>query len=103
IVNLSVTASNRETRAQLCSALAEGGIEKAAVMLRTDPNYRGETWSKLGSGEVSVDVAFGDAPDRYRVTALARYSAADARPLRITADLARRENAIRIVRWKEER
>ena len=101
IVNTNLTGSNRAVHDQICRALAEAGIEKAAVTLRGDAAYSGEAWFKLGKGEVSIDVTALAAPDCFKVTSTARYSDVDPRSLRIIAELARVGDAIRVVRWTE--
>lgn len=101
VVNTNLTGSNRAAHDQVCRALAEAGLEKAAVMLRGDAAYSGEAWFKLGKGEVSIVAATLTTPDRFTVTTTARYSAIDPRPMRIVAEVARTGNSVRIVRWTE--
>jgi len=101
IVNTNLTGSNRAAHDQICRALAEAGIEKAAVMLRADAHYTGESWFALGKGEVKIEVAATATPDRYSVTSSARYTEVDPRPLRIGAELARAGDSVLVVRWLE--
>ena len=101
IVNTNLTGSNRAAHDQICRALAEAGIEKTAVMLRSDANYTGEPWFAFGKGEVKIEVAATATPDRFTVTSAARYTEVDPRPLRIVAELAHAGDSVRVVRWLE--
>ena len=101
IVNTNLTGSNRATHDQICRALAEAGIEKAAVTLRGDAAYTGDAWFKLGKGEVLIEVAASATPDRFTVTSTARYAEIDPRPLSIIAELARSGGSVALVRWTE--
>lgn len=101
VVNTNLSGANRATHDQVCRALAEAGIEKAAVMIRSDAAYRGEPWFALGKGQVSVEVANASVPDRFTVTSTARFSAIDPRPIRIVAEISRAGDSVRVGRWQE--
>jgi hypothetical protein len=101
VVNTNLKGANRAAHDQVCRALAEAGIEKAAVLLRSDASYSGENWFALGEGELSIEAAAAATPERFTVTSSARYSAVDPRPLCIVAEIARHGDSVRIVRWTE--
>ena len=101
VVNTNLGGDNRAVHDQVCRALAEAGIEKAAVILRADPAYEGEAWFSLGKGEVSIAIAAATIPDHFTVTSTARFSAVDPRPIRIGAEISRAGNSVRIGRWTE--
>lgn len=100
LVNTNITAANRAVNRMENTALAEGGIAKAAVLLRADPAYRGEPYFALGKGEVMIQVDPAES-GHYRVTTIARQSAEDPAPARIDAEVAVTGAGLRIVRWKE--
>lgn len=101
LVNTNITAANRAVNRMENMALAEGGIAKAAVLLRTDPAYRGEPYFALGKGEVMIQVDPVESSGRYMVATTARQSVEDPAPARIDAELAVTGAGLRIVRWKE--
>lgn len=101
VVNTNLGGANRATHDQVCRALAEAGVEKAAVMVRADPAYRGESWFGIGKGEVSVEVVAATVANRFTVTSTARFSAVDPRPIRIVADISRAVDSVRVGRWQE--
>lgn len=101
VVNTNLGGANRATHDQVCRALAEAGVEKAAVMILSDPVYRGESWFALGKGEVSVEVATADIPERFTVTSTGRFSSVDPRPIRIVAEISRAGDSVRVARWQE--
>lgn len=102
LVNTNITASNRAKHRQECIALAEGGIDKAAVLLRRDAEYRGEPFFTLGTGEVAIEVVPAEAADHFAITATGRDSADDPAPVRITAECVLANGGVRVVRWEEQ-
>jgi len=74
----TVDVQQRERQAR---RLAEAGIARAAAQLKTDPKYRGETWSLAsalalpgGPAQVTIEVSeISDKPGSRRVTAAADY------------------------------
>ncbi len=103
LVHTNLNASNRAAHRQVCAALAEGGIEKAAVSLRADSGYRGGPYFALGDGEVAIQIVPAEAAGHYVATSTARYSHQDPAPVSVTAELVLTPNGVRIVRWEEQR
>ena len=60
-VHRTVDGFHRAERIQTARALAEAGVDRAIVMLKSDPAYAGEEDLVLGEGTVTIVVSTSDS------------------------------------------
>jgi len=102
-LNRTISNAGRAERKLVCTAIAEGGIDKAMAELRVRPNeYRGETNTPLGEGRFSVEVEPGAG--EYKITATAEMvnGAVVMARSRVVADaVLTSAGSVRTLRWSE--
>ena len=72
-LHVTLKRGHAEERKQVCLYIAEGGIDKAIVMLRRQgSSYSGEAGTPLGEGSFTVSVGSGGDPGDYEVDSVGR-------------------------------
>ena len=107
LLHVHMSAYKDSERKQVCMALAEGGIEKALVSLRADPEkYVGEKDTPLGDGRFTVTVKPDKAHGSYSIISTAELVADNfvlertAAEVKVTFD---ERGGIRSLIWREVR
>jgi Tfp pilus assembly protein PilX len=103
-IHRSLTQASRMERRQVCMDAAEGGLNQAVALLRTDPGYRGEHETPLGRGCFTVEVTPAAGERTYSV--VSRGEIIDAGQVVASAQITalvrfRKDGSVERLTWME--